>query len=515
MKKGAMILVLILSFWISESTAESQNKKYFRYDGSSFSKWSETDFEVLNKKYAKGRNRAFRKRRKILKDRSRNLKALNANYSKGQKFVYFKGQKVKEADKDSFKVLDWPNYGKDVKHVYYRGKKLAGIDSKSFKILDFNYAKDNNHVYYANEKLIGINPKNFKIPTRKSKTSDSKYPPPLPTPEKVKGIYLTGYTFSRGQRRAQLIRLIENTELNTMVIDIKDPNGDFMFPPAAKELKTIPLSRYSFQYEDLKKILSQLQENNIYTIARITTFQDHKAASTFPHLALKNKWGGGWKNWKGLSWLDMTNPLAWDIPLLQAKEAALLGFDEIQFDYIRFPSDGNLSQIHYYNLPANKTKYEALTDFYKYASTELEELKTPVSVDLFGFTYNRFNMHRDLNIGQRLIDAGTYFDYISPMVYPSHYPKGYNGFDNPEDHPYSILNKALKDGKYILKHINNSKAKTRPWIQAFNLGLTYDGHMLRAQIKACEDNNSSGWLLWNSRNSYPVSSFRKVKFAKK
>lgn len=336
-----------------------------------------------------------------------------------------------------------------------------------------------------------------------------KYPPSLPIPKKVKGIYLTGYTFANKKLRDNLVKLIEKTELNSFVIDIKDSAGRLMFTPKSKFLQNIPVSKMSISNEEHKKILSELQEKQIYTIARITTFQDSMAVKTFPDLALKNKWGKIWKNWQGISWLDMTNPKSWEIPVEQAREAALLGYDEIQFDYIRFPSDGNIRQIKYYNLPLGKRKYEILQKFYSHIGKELAELNIPLSIDLFGLTYERRkDPHYDMNIGQRLIDVTKYFDYISPMVYPSHYPEGYLGFSNPATHPYTVIDWAMKAGNSILHQATSTAPQTRPWLQDFDMGANYDAPMVRAQIKASEKNNTAGWLLWNPYNHYTIRALK-------
>lgn len=335
---------------------------------------------------------------------------------------------------------------------------------------------------------------------------ESPYPLSLKTPDKVKGIYLTGYTFSSKKRRTELIDLVKNTELNTLVIDFKDPAGKLMFAPISEAIINWPISPAALDRQDYIDILNQLQMENIYTIARITTFQDPTAVKAFPDLALKNKAGGIWLDYKGVSWLDMTSEAVWDLVSVQAKEAALIGFDEIQFDYIRFPSDGNIKQIQYHNFVEGGKRYESIAKFFKYLKTELIDLPIPLSLDLFGLTYQRqSNVEYDLNIGQRLVDAAPYFDFISPMVYPSHYPRGFLAFANPASHPYEVVNEALSEGNFILASTTSAIAKTRPWLQDFDLGANYDKAMIRAQIKASDDNNASGWLLWNASNRYTES----------
>lgn len=338
---------------------------------------------------------------------------------------------------------------------------------------------------------------------------DINLPKSLKTPEKVKGIYMTGYFFARADLRNKLIKLVKETELNTLVIDFKDPGGKLMFKPINELLKPWPISKSALDLETYRKILDDLQLDGIYTIARITTFQDSTAAENFTHLALKNKSGVIWRDYRGVSWLDMTDPRSWDLVAAQAQEAKDIGFDEIQFDYIRFPSDGNINNIAYANFPAGQKKYQTLESFYIYLKDKLKDINVPLSVDLFGLAYwQRQDENYDLGIGQRLIDAGKYFDYISPMVYPSHYYSGIMGYDNPASHPYEVVSKAMNDGNIILQN-SSSTAQSRPWLQDFNMGATYNADMIRKQIKACDDNNCSGWLLWNAGNKYSESALNK------
>jgi len=341
------------------------------------------------------------------------------------------------------------------------------------------------------------------IPSAFAEASADKEDTSLETPEKVKGIYITGYTFSRKSRMKEIIDMIERTELNAIVIDIKDPNGYYMFTPENEKLKKFPVSKVAFDNDEFRVVMKDLQDKNIYTIARVLTFQDDRVARLLPDVALKNTVGSNWTNWKGIEWLDITSEEAWEIPVLKAREAIALGFDEVQFDYIRFPSDGNISNIAYKNPPEDGKKFKTLEKFYKYLSKELEDTGVPISIDLFGLTYQtRSNPEYDLNIGQRLIDAIPYFDYISPMVYPSHYPTGFLGYKNPAANPYAIVNEAMIEGNKIFASSTNPKAKTRPYLQDFNLGAVYNASMVRAQINACDDNNTAGWILWDSRNTY-------------
>jgi len=282
-----------------------------------------------------------------------------------------------------------------------------------------------------------------------------------------------------------------------------------MFKPNNELLKPWPISKSALDTEAYRKILADLQSDGIYTITRITTFQDSTAAENFKYLALKNKSGGIWRDFRNVAWLDMTDPGYWDLVAAQAQEAKDIGFDEIQFDYIRFPSDGNIKNIAYANFPAGQNKFQMLESFYINLKDQLKGINIPLSIDLFGLTYwQREDENYDLGIGQRLIDAGKYFDYISPMVYPSHYYSGIMGYDNPASHPYEIVNKAMSDGNDIISN-SSSTAQSRPWLQDFNMGAIYDANMIRKQIKACDDNGCSGWLLWNAGNKYTESALNK------
>ena len=369
-----------------------------------------------------------------------------------------------------------------------------------FKIIRFKTTP----IINSSESLIVEN-NNFLIasPAENSAPAENLF---LPTPQKVKAIYMTGYSFTHSDLRQNLIDLVETSELNSLVIYVKDPNNKFIFYPQSEILKNQPISPTAISNQDVKNILKDLQDKDIYTIARIVTFQDNTIAEVLPQYALKAKNGRLWRDYGGHAWLDMTNPQVWQLPVNQAKEAFDLGFDEVQFDYIRFPSDGNINNIDYHQLSDNRKRYQVLNEFFKYLKTELSSYKQPISLDLFGLTYKNWaDPEYDLGIGQRLIDALPYFDYISPMVYPSHYPNGYLGYSNPAAHPYEIVNDSLIEGNQIVQNSNLANpASTRPWLQDFDMGANYTAKMIDAQIKACDENNTNGWILWNPRNQYTV-----------
>ncbi|MFA6410485.1 MAG: putative glycoside hydrolase [Candidatus Buchananbacteria bacterium] len=320
----------------------------------------------------------------------------------------------------------------------------------------------------------------------------------LDRPAKIenKGIYLTAYTAGSKERRQALVDLINQTELNSIVIDVKDYSGKIFF--AANMPLADKIDSKEIRIPDLAQWVPELKKQGIYTIARIAVFQDPYLAEKMPEVALKNKEGGVWRDRKGLSWVDPTQKMVWDYNIDLAKEAIKLGFDEVNFDYIRFPTDGDIKQIVYANLD-NATmegKSIAMAKFYKYLSQSLAFYPVLTSADLFGMVLWRDD---GLNIGQRLQDAAPNFDYICPMVYPSHYPPDFQGFSNPADHPYEIVYESLIRAKDDLA---NSRAKLRPWLQDFDLGAEYTPEMIKLQTKATYDSNGFGWLLWNASNRY-------------
>lgn len=315
-------------------------------------------------------------------------------------------------------------------------------------------------------------------------------------PQKMenKGIYLTAYTAGSPENRKKLVELVNQTELNSMVIDLKDYSGLVFFDtdnPLAEKIGSKDV-----RIPDLVEWLKKLKKMGIYTIARIVVFQDPYLAKMRPDIALKDKSGGIWRDRKGLSWVDPTQKLVWDYNLFLAKEAVNLGFNEVNFDYIRFPSDGNIKNIVYANLDNPENKANSIAEFYRYVSQNMAFYPALTSADLFGMVLWRDD---GLNIGQRFKDAVSHFDYICPMVYPSHFPDGFEGFANPADHPYEIIYRSLIR---VEDNLANSSTKVRPWLQAFDLGAEYTPGMIKKEIKAANDSGGYGWLLWNASNQY-------------
>lgn len=372
------------------------------------------------------------------------------------------------------------------------------------------------------------------------------YPAYVPTPGAVRAIYMTQCVVGTPGFRADLVDLIDETELNSVIIDIKDFTGKLSFETDNPVLADSVSDQCGAR--DMQDFIALLHEKGIYVMGRITVFQDPYYSALHPELAVKfaSPAGSVWKDHKGLSFIDVGAKPFWDYIIEISREAHRIGFDEINYDYVRFPSDGPMSNIAF-DWAGNKAKAVALEEFFQYLHDHMKDasayppgIAPPViSADLFGMVTTNYD---DLNIGQVLERALPYFDYIAPMVYPSHYPTGFNGWQNPNTVPYELI-KFVMDaavrrtiatespiawlgsepvyetvtvpavgtstpttttqvatGKYTKPAYD--KDKIRPWLQDFDYGGTYDVAEVKAQIQATYDAGLDSWMLWAPSNRY-------------
>lgn len=360
--------------------------------------------------------------------------------------------------------------------------------------------------------------------------------------QNAKGLYMTAAVANDQGRpathlRNEIMRLLDVTEANAVVIDVKETNGSEISPY-------------------LKPFIDELKSRGVWTIARIATFRDGSQASLHPDYYLKRHDGKIWRDDKGNAWMDAMSPGVRQYTLDFSKEVIDQGFDELQYDYIRFPSDGNLRDIVY---PAYDAKHmendAALADFLLFLDTNVRKMKPDVilSADIFGYVAVE---GREFTVGQKLTDMAKHFDYISPMVYPSHYYSGlildadprrnlaaidfsYRGNDTSKlvsTQPYEVVLRSLDRAEDILSGLAPAvgervatttasstpeeirqayKAKFRPWLQDFDLGVDtsrgiyYDAKAVRAEIDAAEKSGASGWLLWSPNNIYTEAALNK------
>jgi len=323
----------------------------------------------------------------------------------------------------------------------------------------------------------------------------------IQTPEYVRALYMSGWVAGSTDFRNSLVKIVDETELNAVVIDIKDSTGRISFHTEDPTIQEIGSSEN--RIKNIRALTQLLHSKNIYTIGRISVFQDPYLTKLKPEWAIKRISDGEvWKDRKGLSFLDPTNKNVHDYVLSIALNSYNLGFDEINLDYIRYPSDGNMKDISY-NLKEGKTRGDNIEAFFKYFSKEIKkDVNIPISGDLFGLTTEAKD---DMGIGQVWEKAIPYFDFLCPMVYPSHYPKGHAGYSNPALYPYEVINRALIGAVAKTKAVNEDISKIRPWLQDFDLGATYTKEMIKDQIKATYDNGLDSWMLWDPSNKYTPS----------
>jgi hypothetical protein len=338
----------------------------------------------------------------------------------------------------------------------------------------------------------------------------------LATPEPLKGIYMTQCVAGTPSFRDKVVNLIGETEINSLVIDIKDYTGTVSFETGNPEIDK--LGGTGCKVSDMKEFIESLHEKNIYVIGRVTVFQDPLYVKAHPELAVKRKSDGGvWKDRKGISFIDVGAKPFWDYIISIATSSYAIGFDEINFDYIRFPSDGDMKDIYFSHTGATPKK-EMLRQFFAYLDKNIADTGIVTSADLFGMTTTNTD---DLNIGQVLEYALENFDYVSPMVYPSHYPPTFNGWPDPNKVPYEIvrfsMSAAVARDNFLYSEISTTTASStpnkklmarinplqlRPWLQDNDYPVHYTAEMVRKQIQATYDAGLTSWLLWDPANTY-------------
>jgi len=326
----------------------------------------------------------------------------------------------------------------------------------------------------------------------------------IKTPNPVKAIYMTSWVASAPSFRDKLIKIADETEINSIVIDIKDYTGKIAFEVNDPILQKVGAAEN--RIPNIRQFIKNLHDKGIYVIGRILVFQDPYFALKYQEFAVKRESDGEiWKDYKGIIWLDVGSKDVWDYTVAIAKEAYGVGFDELNFDYVRFPSDGDMNDIYY---PYSEKKIlddpdygkaEAIRDFFKYLNKEMNGTGAVLSVDLFGMVTTNPD---DLNVGQVLEYAEPYFDYISPMVYPSHYPSGFNGWSNTNKEVYGVVLYSLEKAVKRMFVASASPQKIRPWLQDFDYGGNYGIAEVRAQIQAVYDSGLTSWMLWDPSNIY-------------
>lgn len=327
---------------------------------------------------------------------------------------------------------------------------------------------------------------------------------PQPEAPIVRGIYSTANS-AGGARLNSLIKLINDTDLNSIVIDIKDDYGYITFQTDNPKLKSYGASKKIIP--DIQQLIETLKQHDIYPIARIVVFKDTVLAKKRPDLSFVNPDGSLWNNGKKPNPDSFVNPYmkeVWEYNVEIAKEAARLGFKEIQFDYVRFPEGFEKKADKLKYSTDDRNRIEVVADFVKYAREQLNPLGVRTSVDIFGYAAS---VPAAEGIGQDFNAISKYVDVICPMVYPSHYSTGWFGSNVPDTQPYTAINGAMIDTHKKLEPLGAYKPLIRPWIQDFTASwlpvyIPYGKKEVEAQIRALENNHIHQFLLWNATNRY-------------
>ncbi|GIP33881.1 hypothetical protein J2TS4_30910 [Paenibacillus sp. J2TS4] len=326
---------------------------------------------------------------------------------------------------------------------------------------------------------------------------------PQPDAPPVRGIYVTAHS-AGGARMNTLLELIDETELNAMVIDVKDDWGNITYATNNPELEA-----YDTTYKiipDINKLMDTLKEHEVYPIARIVVFKDTILANKRPDLSFVQPDGTLWANGKKPpeSFVNPYRKEVWDYNIEIAKEAAKAGFKEIQFDYVRFPEGfEKRADILQYDKD-ERSRIEAVAGFVKYAREQLNPLGVRVSVDIFGYAAS---VPAAEGIGQDFEKISLNVDVISAMVYPSHYTTGWYGVNVPDAEPYTVISGSSVDTHKKLEPLGPLKPIVRPWIQDFTASwvpgyIPYGKKEIEEQVRALNDNGINEFLLWNASNKY-------------
>jgi hypothetical protein len=278
--------------------------------------------------------------------------------------------------------------------------------------------------------------------------------------------------------------------LNTIELDIKDENGEIGFRVAVPLARKIGAAR---TYYDAAKIVQRVRAKGVYLVGRLVVFEDPILASKRPTLAIHTAGGGVWRNSAGLGWSNPYDKRVWKYNVDIAVAAAEAGFDEVQFDYIRFPTDGDLGTAVYPGKQAEK-RVVTLSRFLEYARSRLEPLGARISIDVFGLAATR-----NMGLGQIPRKLARHLDAIYPMVYPSHYGPGELGLADPNAQPGRTVALSLRD---FAVQLTGLQTRLVPWLQDFSLGREYSLEDVRLQILAARDASAEGYLLWNPSGVY-------------
>lgn len=325
-------------------------------------------------------------------------------------------------------------------------------------------------------------------------------PPPLTTaPSPVRALYVNAWAFG-SKRLYDIVRLIEGSEVNSLVIDVKDDTGYLTYQTEVPIARLIGANT-QLRAPDTRQRLRTLIAHGIHPIARIVVAKDPLLASRKPGWAIQSSTGGEWHDRQGRAWVDAYNDSVWTYAAALGTEAVKMGFAEVQFDYVRFPDEprSRMATAVFKSRRGNESAQDGVTRNIRMIREQFRKLGVPFTIDIFGLTTSA---ETDMGIGQKWENLVTSADAVLPMVYPSHYGRGSYGIDHPNAEPYAIIRHAMQDALRRSAPFKNS-AEIRPYFQAFSLGPPrYTPAHVREQIRAAEELGIKSWVLWNARSAY-------------
>lgn len=340
---------------------------------------------------------------------------------------------------------------------------------------------------------------------------------PQKTKTRVKGIYLTAVTAGSSHMQ-DIIDHIDQCEINAVVIDILDDKGHIEYKMSSSLIDAIGAAEETIP--DIGALLTTLKEHNIYTIARIVTFRDPYLATVKPEWMNHNQDGSVFQDNSGMAWVDPYNRDAWEYKVEVAEQCADAGFDEIQFDYVRFCTERGMNNVVYSDEETQGLdKTEIITEFVRFASDRLAAKNVFMSTDVFGTIIGSYV--DTLSVGQDYSAMASAVDYMCPMIYPSHYGNGNFGLEVPDLEPYKAILGACNASKKDLGldyAEGTHQATVRPWLQGFTASYLssyrhYGAEEIRQEIQAVYDAGYDEWLIWNAGNDYDWSAFLRTEEA--
>jgi len=345
-------------------------------------------------------------------------------------------------------------------------------------------------------------------PSSTPRAADAVVPPRVvrvPAPDTLRGLYVNRWA-ALGRKLNTLISVAKRTEINALVIDVKDDRGFVLYPssvPLAREIGADTADGHWMPRSKLRAVLDTMVAHNIYPIARIVVTKDPLLAKKKLDLTIKRKSDlEPWLDKNGNPWLDPHQRVVWQYAADLAREAYDVGFSEVQFDYVRFPDEKRLISETVYPLANGRSRAQVIRDQLGFVRNALKPHGMRVTADVFGLTATDTT---DMGIGQRWEMFIDQVDVVLPMIYPSHFARGTYKLRNPNARPYETVDHALKDAIARSGSILNA-ASIIPWYQDFTMGSPrYTAEQIRAQKKAGYDNGFQSWILWNPSSNYTIA----------